>query len=125
LKVYKTQIFDKWSKKEGISDSSLRKALDEMHQGLIDADLGGGLVKKRIARLGQGKSGGYRTLLAFRKEGRAFFLTGFAKNERANISPDEKNVFKKLSEIYLNASIQELKSLCDAKKLIEVSYEAE
>ena len=108
---------------EGLADAFLIKAIDEMRQGLIDADLGAGLVKKRIAKPGQGKRGSYRTLLAFRNNDRAFFITGFAKNERENISPDEKDVFKKLSRIYLDADLQSLEAMCKAKKLIEVSYE--
>lgn len=123
LKVYKTQIFNKWSRKEGLTDTDLLNAINEMIRGLIDADLGGGLVKKRVARPGQGKRGSYRTLLAFRKNERAFFITGFAKNERANIGPDEEVVFKKLSKIYLDANLQELEVLCKAKKLFEVNYE--
>ena len=68
LKIYKTQVFNKWSRKEGVTDTCLREAIDEMLRGLIDADLGGGLVKKRIAKSGQGKRGSYRVLLAFRMQ---------------------------------------------------------
>lgn len=123
LKVYKTQIFHKWCKKESLTDKCLGIAISEIMRGLIDADLGAGLVKKRIARVGQGKRGGYRTLLALRKNDRAFFLTGFAKNERGNITSDEEVVFKKLSKIYLDASAAEITALCKAKKLLEVNYE--
>lgn len=122
MKVYKTRIFDKWAKKEGIADNSLRKAIDEMLDGLIEADLGGGLVKKRIAKPGQGKSGGYRVLLAFKCKDRAFFLSGFSKNERENISVEEKMALKKLCQIYLNANLQDLEHICKLKKLIEVTY---
>jgi hypothetical protein len=123
LKVYKTQIFNKWSKKEGITDRCLCKAVNEIESGLIDAELGSGLVKKRMPKPGQGKSGSYRTLLAFRNNHRAFFLTGFSKNGRENITSDEKDVFKKLCAIYLNASVNELELMCKTRKLIEVGYE--
>jgi hypothetical protein len=125
LKVYKTHVFNKWSKKEGITDASLRGAVGEICEGLIDAELGGGLLKKRMAKPGHGKRGSYRTLLAFRNSQRAIFLTGFSKNEVANISSDEREVFKKLCAIYLNATLKELEIMCKAKKLIEVSYEKE
>jgi hypothetical protein len=123
LKIYKTQVFDKWCKKEGLSDTSLCKAVDEMNHGLIDAELGSGLVKKRMAKPGHGKRGSYRTLLAFRYESRAIFMSGFSKNEVDNITPDEKNVFKRLCAIYLNANLNEIEAMCNAKKLIEVSHE--
>jgi hypothetical protein len=123
LKIYKTQVFEKWSKREGLSDATLRKAVDEMNRGLVDAELGGGLVKKRMARSGQGKRSSYRTLLAFRSQHRAIFMTGFSKNEIDNITPDEKDVFKRLCGIYLNASLSEIEAMCNAKKLIEVNHE--
>lgn len=125
MKVYKTHVFSKWSKNEGITDSSLCKAIDEMCQGLIDAELGSGLVKKRMSKPGQGKRGSYRTLLAFRNTQRAIFLTGFSKNMIDNISSAEKDVFKKLCGIYLNASPNNLEAMCKAKTLFEVSYETE
>lgn len=123
LKIYKTRVFDKWSKREGLSDNALREAVNEMNRGLIDAELGGGLVKKRMAKAGHGKRSSYRTLLAFRCHYRAVFMTGFSKSEIDNITLDEKNVFKRLCAIYLNASLNEIESMCHAKKLIEVSYE--
>ena len=64
MRIFKNKAFNKWADKEGLSDGALRIAVDEMECGLIDADLGGHLMKKRVAVGGRGKSGGVRTLLA-------------------------------------------------------------
>jgi hypothetical protein len=76
-------------RKTELTDSALCSAVAEMVQGLIDADLGGGVVKKRVGLAGRGKQGGARTLLATNKGNRWFFVFGFEKNDRANVSPDE------------------------------------
>jgi hypothetical protein len=96
--ILKTPAFERWQKKAALADNALRKAVQEMQQGLIDADLGGGLVKKRVARLGEGKRGGYRTLLATNQEDKWFFLYGFAKNERDNIAQQELLALKSLAK---------------------------
>ncbi len=75
MSVFKTKLFQDWQKKEDIADKSLCAAVDEMSRGLIDATLGGGLVKKRIARPGAGKSSGYRTLLATNINDKWFLYT--------------------------------------------------
>jgi hypothetical protein len=72
-----------------MSDESLCEAIDRAERGIIDADLGGGLIKQRVARKGQGRSGGYRMILAYRMRDRAVFVFGFEKNERDNIAPDQ------------------------------------
>jgi hypothetical protein len=87
MQVLKTRWFTKFARNEEIADASLREAIARAERGLIDADLGGGLIKQRVARRGQGRSGGYRVIVAYRAKGRAVFLFGFAKNERENISP--------------------------------------
>ena len=75
MRVYKVKIFNRFQRREGISDASLVKAVRDAANGLIDADLGGGLIKQRIARSGGGKSGGYRTVLAYRRGQRRCFYT--------------------------------------------------
>ena len=97
MAVYETRWFNRWARKEGLAASSLCAAVKEMTHGLIDADLGGGLVKKRIGRAGRGKSGGYRTLVATNHGKRWVFLFGFPKNERSNIDKDETEALKKLA----------------------------
>ena len=90
MAIYKTRWFDRWARKQGLDAAVLKQAVQEMTVGLYEADLGGGLLKKRIARSGQGKSGGFRTLVATNKGNRWVFVFGFPKNERSNI--DRKSV---------------------------------
>lgn len=102
--VLKRKDFARWQQSEGLSDRSLCDAVAEMERGLIDADLGGWLFKKRIARSGAGKSGGYRTLLSARVGHRYVFLLGFAKSERANISQQEKKALQFAGRVFLELS---------------------
>jgi hypothetical protein len=78
MRIYKTRWFDRWARKQGLNNLSLCLAVQEMMEGLYEADLGGGLVKKRVARTGQGKSGGFRTLVATNRGDRWIFVFGFA-----------------------------------------------
>jgi len=94
MRVYKSKWFAKWAEKEGLTDRHLSAAVTEMAEGLFDADLGGHVMKKRIALHGQGKSGGARTLVAFKVEDKAFFMFGFAKNQQDNISHRELTTLK-------------------------------
>ena len=89
MRVLVVKAFGRFRRRERISDAMLCHAIARAEDGLIDADLGGGLIKQRVARKGQGKSGGFRTLIAFRSGTRAVFLYGFAKSERGNVRPDQ------------------------------------
>lgn len=120
MQIYKTKLFDKWANKEGLADAALIDAVAEMENGLIDADLGGHLVKKRVAMPGRGKSGGARTLLAYRLGDKAFFVYGFMKNERDNIDEIELKALKKLAMIQLSLSQADLALAVRERKLIEV-----
>jgi hypothetical protein len=104
--ILKTLTFERWQKKTALADTVLRQAVQEMQQGLIDADLGGGLVKKRVARPGAGKRGGYRTLLATNQDDTWIFIYGFAKNERDTIAPQELRAFKLLAKHLLTLPIE-------------------
>jgi len=95
-----------------------------MTQGLIDADLGGGLVKKRIGRAGQGKSGGYRALVATNKGNRWVFVFGFPKNERSNIDKDEAEALKKLAAHLMSLTAQAVTMAKQAGELVEVHCDA-
>lgn len=97
MRVYKTKSFHRWAKKERLTNTALLHAVDEMEQGLIDADLGGHVYKKRMAIGGRGKCGGVRTLIAYQYGDRAFFMYGFAKNQKANVSPTERRVLPPVS----------------------------
>lgn len=124
MAVYKTRWFDRWARKEGLTASSLCAAVNEMMQGLVDAELGGGLVKKRIGRPGQGKSGGFRTLVATNKGDRWMFVFGFPKSERSNIDKDEAEALKKLSTHLLSMTPQAINTAKVAGELIEVNCNA-
>jgi hypothetical protein len=124
MSVYKTRWFARWANKEGLVEASLCAAVGEMAQGLIDADLGGGLAKKRIGRPGQGKSGGYRTLVATNKGNRWVFVFGFPKNERSNIDKDETDALKKLAAHLLQLTTQAVAQAQTAGALIEVCCDA-
>ena len=124
MAVYKTRWFDRWARKEGLAASSLCAAVQEMVQGLVDADLGGGLVKKRIGRPGQGKSGGYRTLVATNKDTRWVFVFGFPKNERSNIDKGETEALRKLAAHLMAMTPPALGTAERAGELIEVDCDA-
>ena len=119
--IYKTKVFDRWANEQGLTDQSLCQAVKEMNSGLIDADLGGGLYKKRVARTGQGKSGGFRTLVATNRGDRWIFVFGFAKNERDNINKKEQESLKVLANQLLALSKQDLLRMQSKFKLIEVN----
>jgi hypothetical protein len=123
--IYKTRWFDRWARKQDLDDLSLCRAVDEMLAGLYDADLGGGLFKKRIARSGQGKRSGFRTLIATNKGDSWFFVFGFPKNERSNIDKDEEEALKKLASELLSLNPEDLKKETLENKLIEVNCNAE
>lgn len=120
MKIYKNRTFDRWARKSGLNNLSLCNAVNEMAAGLYDADLGGGLFKKRIAKPGKGKSGGFRTLIATNNEDRWFFIFGFSKNERSNIDKDEEEALKMLSKQLLAYTPDELEQAKNSNALIEV-----
>ena len=97
MRVFKNKSFTRFARKSRITDAVLCAAISDASRGLIDADLGGGVVKQRVARQGGGKSGGFRTIILFRLLERAFFVHGFAKNEQDNIQNDELAAFKMLA----------------------------
>ena len=101
MRVFKNKSFARFSRKARITDTVLCGAVDAASRGLIDADLGGGVIKQRIARQGEGKSGGFRTIILFRVRERAFFVHGFAKNERDNIRDDELAAFRMLAALMI------------------------
>ena len=120
MRVFKNKAFSKWASKEGLSDETLLAAVDEMERGLIDTDLGGHVMKKRVALAGRGKSGGVRTLLAYKAGNKAFFVYGFAKNARANISAEELKALKHLAKELLDYSNKALTEAIKHGALIEV-----
>jgi len=120
VRVFKTRIFARYARKEGISDGSICEAVDRADRGLIDADLGGGLIKQRIPRPGQGRSGGFRAIVLWRRKDRSVFLHGFAKNERDNIDNRDLADLKDLAAMYLGYSTAQLSRAVAEGELVEV-----
>jgi hypothetical protein len=120
VRIFKNKPFARFARKVRLSDAALREAIGRAGQGMIDADLGGGVIKQRIARAGGGKSGGFRTIILFRAGARAFFVHGFAKNERDNIRDDEVAAFKLLATILLSYDDVALAQAVAAGILMEV-----
>jgi hypothetical protein len=123
MQVYKSKWFSKWADKEDLTDRDLSAAVEEMANGLIDADLGGHVMKKRVALQGQGKSGGARTLLAFKVGEQAFFMYGFGKNQQDNISPKELKALKAMAKQVLSYTPAQLKVALNAGEFVEVKHD--
>lgn len=121
MAIYKTKWFDKWASKNGLSDTELRVAVEELENDLFDANLGGDVYKKRVGIHNQGKRGGARTLIAFKKDGHVFFMFGFAKNKQANIKTKELKALKLLAKQFLDFSERNLVTAIDAGELVKVS----
>ena len=119
-RVFRTRTFSRWMRKSGLTDEALCHAVVEMAQGLIDADLGGHLVKKRVSLPGQGKRGGARTIVATKMSDRWFFLFGFSKNERANIDKDELKLLQEVASDLLSFNDQQLTSALSNGEITEV-----
>ena len=120
MRAFKIKAFAKWANGEGLSDDGLASAVAEMEKGLIDAKLGGQVVKKRVALPGRGKRGSTRTLVAFRQGNKAFFIYGFTKNERANISDKELRALKMLAKELMRYTAAALTKATEAGELIEI-----
>jgi hypothetical protein len=122
--IYKTRWFDRWAHKQGLDDLTLCNAVREMIAGLYEADLGGGLLKKRIARPEKGKSSGFRTLIATNRGDRWIFVYGFPKNERSNIDKNEAEALKKLATELLSLTSEALEIAKNDNELMEIDCDA-
>ena len=120
MRIFKSKIFHEWATDERLDDDALETAVEEMEQGLINANLGGHVYKKRVPIRGRGKSGGLRTLIAYKQGNKAFFVYGFSKNQRANISAKELKALKLFAGELFGYSSAGLKKALQAGELIEV-----
>lgn len=120
MRIFKNAWFERFARKQKLDDAALRDAIQRAEQGLVDADLGGGVIKQRVARPGQGKSGGYRTIILYRQAHRAFFVYGFAKSHQSNISDDEKAAFKQAAQHILDLSQEHLVEMIRRGQFSEV-----
>lgn len=120
LRIFKTKWFARFARREDIADADLCEAIEQAEKGLIDADLGGGVIKQRIARPNEGKSGGYRSIVLFQVGQKAFFVYGFPKSARDNVRKDELQGFKELADEMLNYDDEALGKALKAGALSEV-----
>ena len=122
MRVFKTKWFARFARKERISDDRLAGAVREIENGLNDGDLGQGLLKKRIGRSGEGKRGGYRTILVYRIKSRVVFVYGFPKSAKSNLNALELEAYRKLAKVYLSLKDAAITKAINAGELIEVDY---
>lgn len=122
-RVFKTRQFARWMRQTELTDAALSMSVREMMAGLVDADLGGHVLKKRVAVPGRGKRGGARTLVATRKGSRWFFVFGFEKNEKANVSRAELEAVQWLARELLDLSPEQLELSIQDGALQEICHE--
>jgi hypothetical protein len=123
MRIFKSGWFGRFARKQRIDDAALREAIVRAERGQIDADLGGGVVKQRIARPGQGRSGGFRSIILFRTGERAFFVFGFAKSDRDNIDREELDAFRKMAHHVLALTEDQLARLIASGQFMEIGYD--
>jgi hypothetical protein len=119
-RIFKNGWFQRFARKERLADEALREAVERAERGLIDADLGGGVIKQRVARPGKGRSGGYRTLILFRQGDRAIFAFGFAKSALANISNADLDLLRAAAAEALGWTDEDLDRLAASGALVEI-----
>jgi hypothetical protein len=123
MKVYQTREFCRLARKQRIGDSSLKAAIERAESGLVDAQIGRFLIKQRVARPNEGRSGGYRAILFFRQRDRAVFLHLFAKNDKANLTGPELAAYREFAKQLSDLGADHIKRLVDEGKWIEIEYE--
>lgn len=120
MKNLMTKHFSRWAAKEKIPNGELSTALTEVESGYFEANLGGHIYKKRIHFKGKGKRSSGRTIVCYKKDDRAIFIHGFAKNEKAGLSKKELYAFKELAKILLKLSSKQITIAVENGDLIEV-----
>jgi hypothetical protein len=120
VQIFKTKWLARFARREGVSDDSLCEAIERAERGLIDADLGGGLIKQRVARRGQGRSGGYRMLIVYRARDRALFLYGFAKSDQENITASELSSWRDMATDWLELEAATIEQSVADGRILEV-----
>ena len=123
MAVFKTRAFMRFARKERIADEALRDAIARAERGLVDAHLGGGVIKQRIARPGEGRSGGFRAIIAFKAAERSVFVFGFAKSDRDNVGPGELNMLRKAAAEMLSWKKEQVAAMVATGAWTEVENE--
>jgi hypothetical protein len=124
VRIFKTKTLAKFTRQHGISDDRLIDAVDRAVRGLVDANLGGQIIKQRVARPGQGRRGGFRMIIGIRSD-RAIFLFAFAKNERENIDEAEMMTLREIVASFLDAAEEKIAQALKDGTLIEVQHGSE
>ena len=125
MRIFKSRWFVRFTKKEKITDRQLISAISDIEAGTIDANYGGGVIKQRIARTGEGKSGGYRSIIFYLKGDKAFFVYGFSKKDQDNISKDEEAYFKKLAKVTLKMTDIDISAVLEEGTYVEIKTDGE
>jgi len=123
LRIFRTKSFGRFQRKEGITDGSLADAISRAERGLIDTNLGHGLIKQRVARPGEGRRGGFRTVVAYRVGERAVFIFGFAKSDQANLSKADERDLKDFGALLLALDARGIETMIAGNELAEVKYD--
>ncbi|KQW72480.1 hypothetical protein ASD03_32490 [Ensifer sp. Root127] len=121
VRLLKDLEFDDWAAEYNVTNDMLCGAAKEIEAGLVDARLGGFLIKKRVAAPGHGKQGSYRTIVGYRQSDRLIFVHGFAKNETDNITKKEKEALRKLCDVYMQIDPDKLSEMIKEKKILEIT----
>ena len=125
MRTFKTKAFARFADREGIADEALCDAVERAARGLVDADLGGGVIKQRIARRGQGRSGGFRVIVVFRRGACAFFVHGFAKSDRDNLRRLELGALRALADEMLGLDGPRLEAMVANGTISEVNCDGQ
>ena len=120
MTIYKLKTFARFARNEDISDKSLAEAVERAERGLVDASLGGGLIKQRVAQKGRGRSGGYRVMVAFRAGDFALFLFGFAKSAQDNLDDRQVKLLRAFAASWLSADATTIKRAVEQGELVEM-----
>nr|WP_314741807.1 type II toxin-antitoxin system RelE/ParE family toxin [uncultured Haemophilus sp.] len=123
MRVFKTKAFNKFALKNQISDDDLKDAILRAEKGLIDANLGANIFKQRVARKGQGRSGGFRTFIFYRINENSYFVAGISKNDRENISSQELLALRELAQEYAKLDMQKIEEMIKKGYFIEILME--
>jgi hypothetical protein len=123
MKVFLTKEFAKRARKSGVSDLDLCEAVERAVNGSIDGDYGSELIKQRVARKNEGRSGGYRTILVYRESKRAVFLHMFAKSDQSDLTAAEKKVYRAAAASFAALADSAIEKLVVQMKWIEIDYE--
>jgi hypothetical protein len=120
VRVFKTTAFAKFTRKKKIKDVLLCEAVERAERGLIDADLGEGLIKQRIPRPNEGRSGGYRAIIAYQVGDLTLFIYGFSKNDKENIDAAELKDLHELANLVFKTDDDKILELIETEEWIEV-----